>query len=153
MSEPFPSPAEQGNPALQRLILRVAAVMAWLVIPAVLAPRLVIEKLSWFLGYGQPSKTPLIYYLGAGGSLVYLALSALLWKLSEDVVRYRPLVVFAAWAFLLCGPLYLWIDLQAGMPLWWVSMDSVACVLAGAWLLWACHVPPRARPAPASPLP
>jgi hypothetical protein len=135
--------AAHGNPQLQRLILRLAAVMAILTIPAVLLPRMAVEKLSWMIGFGQPSDVPLIYYLVGGGSAVYVLLSAMLWLISGDMVRYRPLVVFSAWAFLACGPIYLSIDLQSRMPLWWVTMDTASCLAAGAALLWACYRPSR----------
>jgi hypothetical protein len=142
-SNPGDAPV-QGNPRLQRLTLRVAAVMGCVTSPAVLLPRMAVEKLSWLIGHGQPPDVPLIYYLGGGGSVVYVLVCAMLWIIAGDVVRYRPLVVFSAWGFLASAPAFLSIDLQSRMPLWWVAMDTVSCALFGTALLWACHRPQAA---------
>jgi len=128
---------KQGDPRWQKLILRLMAVVSLPVLPAVFAPHFTVEKLSWMLGFGQPPEVPLLFFVTAGGSFVYLILGGLLWMFSCDVVRYRPLILFAAWASLLAGPVYWWIDTRTGMPLWWVLMDVLSCVIAGGALLWA----------------
>lgn len=58
---------KRGDPRIQKLVLRVMALVALPVLPSVFAPHLTVEKLSWLLGFGQPPKTPLLYYLAAGG--------------------------------------------------------------------------------------
>ena len=128
---------KRGDPRLQKLVLRIMAVVALPVLPAVFAPRLTVEKLSWLLGFGEPPHVPLIYYLAAGGSFVYLAMSAMFWIISCDVVRYRPLVIFTGWVCLLSGPVFWWVDANVGMPLWWVMMDALGCFACGVALLWA----------------
>ena len=128
---------KRNNPRAQKLILRIMALIALPVLPAIFAPHLTVEKLSWLAGFGEPPHVPLIYYLAAGGSFVYLALSAMLWIISNDLVRYRPLVIFSAWVCLIAGPAYLWIDLHVGMPPWWVLMDAVSCFIGGLVLLRA----------------
>jgi hypothetical protein len=107
------------------------------VLPAVFAPRFTVEKLSWLLGFGEPPDAPLLFYVTAGGSLVYLILSAMLLIISCDVTRYRPLVLFAAYASLIAAPLYWWIDTNTGMPRSWILMDAVSCLIFGASLLLA----------------
>lgn len=148
-----PARPDSGAPAglsdrhlrLQKWILRIMALVALPVVPAIFAPHLTVEKLSWLLGFGQPPKTPLLFYLGAGGSCIYLIFSAMLWIISSDVVRYRPLVVFTAWVCVICGPLYVWIDTQTEMPRWWWLMDSLSCFLGGVALLWAIGKAARVR--------
>jgi hypothetical protein len=128
---------KQGDANLQKWILRIMAVVSLPVVPAVIAPHFTVEKLSWLVGFHQPPKTPLLPYLAAGGSFVYLMLSAMLWIISRDVVRYRPLVIFSAWACLVGGPVYWWIDTLTGMPHWWLLMDALSCFIGGIALLWA----------------
>ena len=135
----------QGNLRLQKIILRLMALVALPVLPAVFAPRLTVEKLSWTLGFGEPPHVPLIYYLAAGGSLVYLLSAGLLWMLSSDVVRYRPLVVFVAVACMAVAPVFVWLDANLGMPRWWLLMDALSCLVGGAVLLWALRVPGARR--------
>lgn len=114
------------------------AVAALLALPAVCTPRLAIEKLSWLLGFGEPPDVPLLRYMMAGGAFVYLAQSALFWMISCDVTRYRPLVIFTGVVCLIGGPAFWWIDTQAGMPHWWMLMDSLGCFAGGLALLLAC---------------
>ena len=123
------------------------ALVALPVLPAVFAPHLTVEKLSWLVGFGQPPKTPLLAYLAAGGSFIYLALSAMLWMISRDVARYRPLVIFMAYVCLIGGPAYWWIDSRVGMPQWWMLMDALTCTVAGVGLLWVSVTgKPECRP-------
>jgi len=128
-----------GNLRLQRLILRLAAVIQFTALPGALLPRQGTEKLSWLMGLGQPPIAPLLIYMAGGCAFVYLAEGVILWMLSNDVARYRPLVIASGWIYLVGGPAFLWIDTQARLPYWWTAMDSVSCLILGATLLWACH--------------
>lgn len=134
-----PSPPERGNPRLQRIVLRVIGAVSFIALPAIVMPRLAVEKASVLLGLGKPEASPLLIYMMAGASCVYVAQGLLMWLMARDVVRYRPLIVFCAWAFLAFSPLFLWIDLHAGMPASQVAADSLSCLLAGAALLVACY--------------
>jgi hypothetical protein len=132
--------------SVQRVILRLFAFATLAALPGVVAPRLTAEKLSWLMGFGQPPMTPLMLYMMAGGSAVYLAQGLLMGVMSCDVVRYQPLIRVVAWALLLCAPLFWWIDTQAGLPRWWMWMDSASALITGLILIWACH--PRGKQGP-----
>lgn len=123
----------------QRLILRICAIVALLALPAVVVPRMMAEKVSWAMGFGQPPMTPLMLYMMAGGAAVYVGQAVLMWVMASDVTRYQPLIRIVAWVFLVCAPLFWWIDSQAGIPRWWRAMDSVGSLLAGTALAWACY--------------
>jgi hypothetical protein len=132
-----------GRPRLQRTVLRIIAAASLLALPGVFAPRLMAEKLSWIMGFGQPPMIPLMLYMMAGGAAVFVGQAMLLWALSTDVVRYQPLVRLMAWCYVVIGSLFLWIDKQAGLPSWWIMMDGVGSFAAGAVLLWACYARSR----------
>ena len=83
--------------------------------------------------------TPLMLYMMAGGAAVFVGQAVLLWAMSGDVIRYAPLIRLVAWIYLICGPLFLWIDFQAGLPKWWMAMDTAGSMACGAALLWACY--------------
>jgi hypothetical protein len=136
--EPIPS-LERGSPRLQRLALRLIASVSFIALPAIFAPRLTADTFSVLLGFEKPPHLPLLIYLASGASCVYSAQAVLLWLISRDVLRYRPLIVFFGWAYLAFGPLFLWIDLRAGMPPFLVAADSLSCLIAGAALLGACY--------------
>ena len=124
---------------VQRVVLRLFALATLAALPGVVAPRWTAEKLSWLMGFGQVPPTPLMLYMMAGGSAVYLAQGLFLGVMSRDVVRYQPLIRVVAWALLLCAPLFWWIDTQAGLPRWWMWMDSASALITGLFLTWACR--------------
>jgi hypothetical protein len=134
-----------GNLRLQQILLRFAALVQFTALPGVILPRVALGKLSWLMGLGEPPLVPLMIYMTGGCAYVFLAEGVLLWLLSYDVVRYRPLVIASGWIYLVGGPAFLWIDLHAGLPWWWVVMDSVSCLLIGIGLLWACGLGKRRR--------
>ncbi|MBE2282186.1 MAG: hypothetical protein IAE77_01845 [Prosthecobacter sp.] len=134
--------ASSGRPSLQRALLRAFALVALIAAPAVLLPRVALEKVSWVMGFGQPPMTPVALYMMAGGAAVYLGQAVLMWVISCDVVRYQPLVRLIAWMLLICGPLFLWIDSQVGLPGWWRLMDGAGSLAGGSALIWACYFPP-----------
>lgn len=128
------------HPRLLVIALRLLALTMTVVLPAVVAPWLAVEKISWLGGFGQPPRLPLLAYLTAGGSAVYLGQAALLWLMSCDVVRYRPLIRLTGFGYLLCGPLFWWIHTEAGMPNWWRCLDSSGCLAGGLILLGASRL-------------
>lgn len=128
-----------GRPTLQRWLLRFVALVLFTGLPGVLHPRAAIEKFSWLMGLGQPNLQPLTVYLGGNAGYAFVALGVLTWVISNDVVRYRPLVILYGWILLIGAAAYLWIDLQSMLPWWWVAMDSVSSLLLGAGILWACR--------------
>jgi hypothetical protein len=101
-AEPMPK-SERGNPRLQRLVLRIISAVSFIALPAIFAPQMAVEKFSVLLGFGKPPHLPLLIYMTSGASCVYLAQAVLLWLMSCDVVRYRPLIVFCGWAYLAFG--------------------------------------------------
>jgi hypothetical protein len=56
---------------------------------------------------------------------------------SRDVRQHRGLVRALGWMLVLGGPGYWSIDMQSGLPLWWVCIDSLGCLGIGAGLLLA----------------
>lgn len=142
---PMPS-TDRGSPKLQCFILRALALVSFIALPAIFVPRLAVEKFSVLMGFGKPPPMPLLIYMTSGASCVYVAQGLLMWFMSRDVVRYRPLIVFCGWAYLAFGPLFLWIDLSAGMPAFQVAADSLSCLFAGGALLASCYYGGKVRP-------
>lgn len=133
-----------NNVRLQRLILRIFAVSTLAALPAVFLPHLALEKLSWLVRIKEPPHSPLLIYMVAGASAVYVAQGVLLWIMSNDVVRYRQMIVLIGWMLVGFGPVFVWIHVQAHTPLWWLLLDSLSCFIAGVALLWAGRSAARA---------
>lgn len=123
---------------------RVQSWMLWIImlilitgLPGALLPGIAFEKLSWLTGYGKPPLVPLTIYLAGNAGFVFVALGILVWFISRDLKRYQPLVRVLAWIMILAFPAYISIDIQCGLPWWWILIDSVGCLLIGLTLLWA----------------
>lgn len=132
------NPLRPARPAVQLWMLRLIIAILLTGLPGVLLPAEAFEKFSWLMGYGQPPLKPMTIYLAGNAGYAYVALAAVVWAISRDLVRYRPLVRVCGWIMVIAGPAYFSIDLQCPLPWWWVLMDSVSCLLIGLTLLWAC---------------
>lgn len=132
------STTRPNRPRVQLWILRLLMALMLTGLPGVLLPARAFEKFSWLMGYGQPPLTPLTIYLSGNAGYAYVSLAALFWAISRDLLRYQPLVRVCGWIMVVAGPAYLSMDLQCPLPLWWVLMDSLSCLLIGLLLLWAC---------------
>jgi hypothetical protein len=128
---------------VQLWILRFMIALMLTGLPGVLRPEIAFQKFAWLMGYGKQPMTPLIIYISGNAGYAYVALAALFWAISRDLLRYQPLVRVCGWIMVIAGPAYLSIDLQCPLPLWWVLMDSLSCLLIGLTLLWAS---PKAAP-------
>lgn len=130
---------------LQKALLRFTAIILFTGLPGALLPGIAAEKFSWLMDLGQPPLGPLMIYLSGNAGFIYVVLGVLVWAISNDPVRHRPLVVLMGWLLVIGGPAYLSIDLQAGLPAWWIALDSVACLAVGSGILWACRLRPSGQ--------
>lgn len=128
---------KRDDPRIQKIVLRILSIVALPVLPAIFSPHFGVEKFSWLVGFRQPPNVPLLYYFGAAGSFLYLALSAIMWMISCDVARYRPLGRFMGCICLIASVAYWWITSRTGMPTWLLAADTLSCLIGGAALLWA----------------
>ena len=122
----------------QRLLvwlLRLSGAVEILAFSSVVMPRSWMETSHAWLGMGAMPDGALLMFMIRQASYAYGMHGVSLWILASDVVRFRPLIVFNGYAFLLAGPIFFLIDYLTGMPLWWTIFDSLACGLTGAALL------------------
>jgi len=120
---------------LQKLLLRFTALVLFTGLPGALLPGVATEKFCWLMRLGRPALSPILIYLAGNAGYIYVVLGVLVWLLSNDPLRYPALVRAFGWLLLAGAPAYLSIDLQAGLPAWWVAADTLACLLVGAGLL------------------
>ena len=121
---------------LLKWLLRLAAISEMLAFIAVVMPRSWMEVSHEWLGMGEMPDGPLIMFLIRQASYTYGAHGILLWALSLDVDRFRPLIILTGVIFLVAAPVFFLIDYIHGMPLWWTLADPLACGFLGAALLW-----------------
>ena len=139
------SPDRAPRPRVQIWMLRIMIAILLTGLPGALLPAIAFRKFSWLMGYGEPPLVPLTVYLAGNAGFAYVAIAALFWVISQDLVRCQPLVRVCGWTMAIAGPAYLSIDLQSSLPWWWTMMDALGCLLIGLILLWACPATAEAR--------
>lgn len=116
--------------------LRLVGTAALLAFAAALMPRGWIIETSEELGFVPFPDSPLTFYLARNLSLLYGYVGALLWIVSNDVPRYRPLVGWIVWGTLSFGVLQAIVDTMAGLPMWWIVGESGSTVMGGLIFGW-----------------
>jgi len=117
-------------------LLRIAGATEILAFIAVVMPRSWMEIANAAVGLGEMPDGPLLMFMIRQASYTYGVHGLSLWLLATDVDRFRPLIIFNGIAFLIAAPVFVLIDLSAGMPWWWTVSDPLSCGLFGAALLF-----------------
>jgi hypothetical protein len=119
------------------LFLRVVGSVSGSAALCAVMPLRAMDAAHRALGLGPLPEGPVVEYLARSTSAFYALLGALLWAVSLDLARYRPLVRPLGFAFIALGALLLWTDFAAGLPLFWRAGEGPLDALFGAVLLWA----------------
>jgi hypothetical protein len=110
-----------------------------------LMPLRTMDAVHRALGMGPLPAGPIVEYLARTTSALYALLGALLWTVSFDVSRYRPLVRGSGYAFMALGALLAWTGARAGLPGFWQAAEGPLNALLGLLFVWASRETP-ARP-------
>jgi len=130
---------------LQAWLLRLAGSVESLAFFAVVMPRTWMEAAHGWMGLGEMPHGTIMMFMIRQASFTYGLHGVLLWLMSSDVIRFRPLVLFTGVSYLLAGPVFLLIDLTTGMPWFWTAGDTVASASLGAALLFLDRVGIKTR--------
>ena len=84
-----------------------------------------------WLGLGEFPRTPIVDYLARSVAALYGFHGVLLFVISTDVVRYRPLVWYVAAMNVVFGIMLIAIDLHAGLPAQWTAFEGPPVVVIG----------------------
>jgi hypothetical protein len=88
------------------------------------------------LGMGPLPDAPVVGYLARSTSAFYALLGGLLWLVSFDVARFRPVVLYLGAALVALGLSLTAIDAIEGLPAFWRLAEGPLDVAFGAALLW-----------------
>lgn len=124
---------------LLRLLLRVIGAAALLAIPCALMPYAWMDAVHRCLGMGKLPEEPIVGYLARSISAFYGAMGGMLWLLSGDVRRYRPLLVYNGVATVLFGLFLIAVDRVEGLPWFWWAGEGTFNVVYGGVVLWLLH--------------
>jgi hypothetical protein len=114
-------------------LLRLVGGVCLLALVALWMPRAWMDAGHRWLGWGPFPDGPIAEYLARSVSALSGFYGGLLVALSTDVRRYAPLIRYQAAAIMLLSASGMVVGRWAGMPLWFVGGDAVAC--------WAYCVP------------
>ena len=117
------------------LLLRFLGVGSLLALVPVFMPFAWMAATHRWLGLGEMPAAPVVEYLARSLSAFYALVGALCLLVAADLDRYRPLVRSLGVAFALLGLVFLFIDLAAGMPWWWIAAEGPATVVVSAVLV------------------
>ena len=117
------------------VLLRFSAIMMGLAVIAVFMPASWVEETHRWLGIGDFPEGPITFYLARSLSAFYVIYGGLLWLVSLDLERYYKVALYIIYAGLAFGPVVLFIDLSAGMPLYWTCFEGPLIALFSIVLL------------------
>ena len=110
----------------------VVLTAAW---PAVFFPTAWMASIHAEVGLGELPQAPIVEYLTRSASAIYGMLGVACFVLASDLRRFAPLVTLSGVSFLVLGALLVLIDLQAGMPAFWVYLEGPLLAPFGAIVL------------------
>jgi hypothetical protein len=88
---------------------------------------------------------PIVSYLTRSASSLYALYGALLLYLASDVVRYLGVVRFLALAAQAHALVLVVIDLNAGLPPWWIAAEGTVYLGWSGAVLWLVRRTARAN--------
>ena len=124
-----------NSPTLLVLLLRLAGTVELLAFTAVVMPRAEMARFHYSLGLGEFPSLGITDFMIRQASYTYAVHGIVLWLLSTNLNRYRPLIALTGLSYTVAGPLFAWIDWTSGMPPWWTVFDGLACLLFGMAIL------------------
>ena len=115
--------------------LRITALLLLSAALAVVMPHAWMSAIHTALGLGELPDMPMVEYLTRSLSALYAAVGAWCWFVTRDLQRYLPLLRFSVIVTAVFAVTLVAIDLAAGMPIGWTTIEA-SFVLAWAAALW-----------------
>ena len=104
---------------LLRLFLRLVGSVSLLATFFAFIPYSWMNAIHAWLGMGELPNAPVVLYLARSTSALYAILGGLMWTLSLDVRRFRPVLSYLGAVLALLGVFLIAFDWVEGMPLFW----------------------------------
>jgi hypothetical protein len=125
-----------SNDAALKWLLRLVGGIELCAIPFLLFPFAWMDAVhDRVLGLGALPSAPIVEYMARSLSALYAVHGAVVFRLSFDVERFRPLIGFLGWLHLALGLVVIATDFTAGLPWWWVLGEGPGIATGGVLIL------------------
>lgn len=121
---------------LLKWLLRLIGGVELCAIPFLLFPFAWMNEVhNRILGLGPLPTAPIVEYMARSLCVMYALHGVIVFRLSFDVSRYRPLIGFLGYLHIVLGAVVLAIDLSAGLPWWWIAGEGPGIAIGGVMVL------------------
>ncbi len=117
------------------ILLRVVGILGCTAVFAIFMPTSWMASTHEWLGLGEFPDAPITQYLARSVSAFYAMFGGLAIFVSIDVKRYRPVIVYLAYATMVFGAVLTGIDVMAGLPTYWTLYEGPPTIIIGAVIL------------------
>ena len=114
-----------------KVLLRIGGVLTGSAFLMMFLPFETMAAIHRRLGLGDLPQLPVIDYLARSVAAFYGFHGVLLFVVSSDPVRFRPLVTYLAAFNIIFGLMLIAIDVHAGLPAWWTGFEGPPVVVLG----------------------
>lgn len=121
---------------LLQVILFVTAVAQTFALVGVFMPTEWMATAHQMLGLGSFPRAPIMEYLTRSFSALFALHAGVLYYLASDLQRYRPLVRYSGWAYVVFGVLVQGAVIHGGLPMMWVISEGPGTIMLGAFIVW-----------------
>jgi hypothetical protein len=123
----------------QRFLVIFLRLFGGVTVLAFLAMLLPVEWMAathrW-LGLGEFPRAPIVDYLARSVSALYGFHGVLVLLVARDPVRYRGVVRYLGWMYILSGVIAIAIDIYAPLPWWWTAVEGPSTLVSGVVILY-----------------
>lgn len=122
----------------ERLLAWLLRLGACLTLPAFLTALLPAETMASVhadLGLGELRLTPAVEYMARSLSMLYGFHGGLMLLLSFAVHRLAPVIVYVGCQNVVFGAALVAIDVEAGLPGWWIAIEGPPVMVTGILFL------------------
>ena len=121
---------------LLKWLLRLIGGIELCAVPFILIPVAWMDAVhDRVLGLGPLPHGPIVEYMARSLSIMYAIHGAVVFRVSFDVERFRPLIAFLGGLHVFIGLAVLGTDLSAGLPWWWVVGEGPGIAVSGGLVL------------------
>lgn len=139
MPETTPSPSSSLAEKRIRVILRLIGIGGMLAAPMMLMPLEWMQQMHRLVLPGELPASATVNYLTRSLAMFYALSGLVTLYISFDVMRYAPLIKLWGICAIVKGFVITAIDLHAGYPLWWMTIEGLFSLLIGLWICQLCR--------------